>query len=404
MSAKAISVPVAAQVVDAVTSAIGAALDGSLGWLMHQFTAELASSTAPQLGAAWFLARLQTMKEVAVVAVLPLVLVSIAQAVWRQDGRALARTVGVQLPLAALATMVLAAVAQELSSWVDAASNYVGAQAGFDPHALAATVLGRVVMGSLPPYVALLLVVLALVAVLLLWLELVCRSAAISAAMLFMPLALAGLVWPATAVWARRLAETLVALILSKLAITAVLSAGTFALASSSASSSPGRLIGGAALMAISALAPFAILRLLPGLEGAVQIEGLGRAVLSKTAQAGLWGSELDLGDGEDLRVPPYEPPLAQGEEPPEQFRRAFAIGFGGAWASGSSDGGTEAGPPPSPGAQWEEAPQFTSGGEGPHDGPGPQGHYGPPPAGRSPEEDLPEGWTDTEWRGEGDG
>ena len=53
-------------------------------------------------------------------------------------------------------------------------------------------------------------------AALVLWLELVVRAAAVSVAVLFLPLALAALVWPSVAHWCRRLADTLVALVLSK--------------------------------------------------------------------------------------------------------------------------------------------------------------------------------------------
>ena len=63
----------------------------------------------------------------------------------------------------------------------------------------------------------------AAVVAFVLWLELAVRSAAIGAAALFLPLALVGLAWPATSHWARRLGETLAALVLSKLVIAAVL-------------------------------------------------------------------------------------------------------------------------------------------------------------------------------------
>ena len=68
-------------------------------------------------------------------------------------------------------------------------------------------------------------------AALVLWLELVVRAAAVSVAVLFLPLALAALVWPAVAHWCRRLADTLVALVLSKLVVAAVLSLAAGALA-----------------------------------------------------------------------------------------------------------------------------------------------------------------------------
>ena len=67
-----------------------------------------------------------------------------------------------------------------------------------------------------------------------LWVELAVRSAAVAAATLFLPLALAGLAWPATTHWARRLGETLAALVLMKLVIAGVLSLAATAIGSHS--------------------------------------------------------------------------------------------------------------------------------------------------------------------------
>ena len=57
------------------------------------------------------------------------------------------------------------------------------------------------------------------------------RDAAIYVAVLFLPLVFAGLVWPAAAPWSKRLVETIVAIILSKFVIVAVLSLAASALA-----------------------------------------------------------------------------------------------------------------------------------------------------------------------------
>ena len=58
-----------------------------------------------------------------------------------------------------------------------------------------------------------------------LWLELLMREAAVYVIVLMLPLVFAALVWPARRVWAVRAVELLVALILSKFAIVAVLCA-----------------------------------------------------------------------------------------------------------------------------------------------------------------------------------
>jgi hypothetical protein len=130
-------------------------------------------------------------------------------------------------------------------------------------------------------------------AALVLWLELVVRAAAVSAAVLFLPLALAALVWPAVAHWCRRLADTLVALVLSKLVVAAVLSLAVGALAGGlgvSGSSEGGgfsSVVTGIALLVIATLSPFTLLRLVPAVEaGAVSHLESARHRLQSAARA----------------------------------------------------------------------------------------------------------------------
>ena len=84
-------------------------------------------------------------------------------------------------------------------------------------------------------FVLLLVGLLVAAAAFVLWLELLVRAAAVYVAVLFLPLALAALVWPAVSHWCRRLVETLAALILSKFVIVATLSLAAGAVASGTA-------------------------------------------------------------------------------------------------------------------------------------------------------------------------
>ena len=95
------------------------------------------------------------------------------------------------------------------------------------------------------------------------WLELLLRAAAVYVIVLMLPLAFAALVWPARRIWAVRAVEVLVALILSKFLIVAVLSLGGAALSESSLTSVSG-MLAAFVLLAMGTLAPWALLRLLP--------------------------------------------------------------------------------------------------------------------------------------------
>ena len=91
-----------------------------------------------------------------------------------------------------------------------------------------------------PTFVLFLGGIAVVVGAVLVWLELLLRSAAVYVAVLFLPLALAALAWPTISHWSRRLVDTLAALVLSKLVIVAVLSLAAGALAGGSGSSASG--------------------------------------------------------------------------------------------------------------------------------------------------------------------
>ena len=135
---------------------------------------------------------------------------------------------------------------------------------------------------SIASFVLLLIALLVAVAAFVLWIELLIRAAAVYVAVLFLPLALATLVWPAVSHWCRRLVETLAALILSKFVIVATLSLAAGAVSSGTAGTGAhgagfSAVLAGGALLVMATFVPFAILRLIPAVEaGAVtHLDGL---------------------------------------------------------------------------------------------------------------------------------
>jgi hypothetical protein len=113
------------------------------------------------------------------------------------------------------------------------------------------------------PFVVFGLAAITVGGALVLWLELVVREAAVYVIVLMLPLAFAALVWPARRVWATRAVEVLVALILSKFAIVAVLGLAGGALGQLSHGGLTAALAG-TVLVILAAFAPWALLRLLP--------------------------------------------------------------------------------------------------------------------------------------------
>lgn len=266
-------------------------ISGAL-WLLDQVGAVLTTTTQADLGSSWFGARLSLMSEIAAAVMLPMLCCAVIQAVYRQSAAALLRTFLVNLPVALLFTGVAVELVRIGMVVTDAMSAQFIAAAGVNTHNLLApleSALGSV--PGAPGFVMFLAAFLVAVFALVLWLELVVRAAAITAAALFLPLVLSALVWPAIGHWARRLADTLAALVLSKLVIAAVISLATGAIAgglegSSSTSSRFGDVVVGIALLLLATFSPFIVLRLIPMVEaGSIgQLEG-ARHRLRQAAQ-----------------------------------------------------------------------------------------------------------------------
>lgn len=278
--------------VGSVLDAVSSWVTSGASWLLGQIGGVLATTTAIDLGAPWFRAHYATMAGLAAVVIVPLLLLGVLQALARQSAAMLLRSVLVHVPLAVLLTAVAVSLVQLGLAVTDALCAAVSQGSGLDAGHFLVSVTDALAPaqaaqpGGAPTFVLFLGGVAVVVGAVLIWLELLLRSAAVYVAVLFLPLALAGLAWPAISHWARRLVDTLAALVLAKLVIVAVLSLAAGALAGGSGSTPAGgtapgggfaSVLGGAALLLLAAFAPWSLFRLLPFLEaGAVgHLEGL---------------------------------------------------------------------------------------------------------------------------------
>ena len=113
------------------------------------------------------------------------------------------------------------------------------------------------------PFLALLVGLFMIGAAFALWIELLMREAAVYVIVLMLPLAFAAMVWPARRIWAVRAVELLVALILSKFAIVAVLVARRRRHQLGADGGSVSAVMTGAVLVLLAAFSPWALLRLI---------------------------------------------------------------------------------------------------------------------------------------------
>jgi hypothetical protein len=328
----------------ATTVALGAVLVSVLGgakFALRETARLLGDTSSPQLGSTWFSSVYWRVAGISVLLTLPFLFAAAVQAMLRSDLTVLLRAAFGYLPLAMLAvsiaapvTMLLLAASDQLSTIVssatgDASSRFIN---------LSLSSLGELTVAT-GPFMALFLGVLVVAGAVVLWTELLMREAAVYVIVLMLPLAFAGMVWPARRIWAIRAIELLVALVVSKFAIVAVLSLGGAALTSgaSVAAHNLTAALAGAVLLIMGAFTPWALLRLLPLAEVASSAAGSLARETRARAHAGAdvagmvahsapdWAADMTLRMRNDASgaapLPPTAPaqPMVQAQSAPPQ-------------------------------------------------------------------------------------
>lgn len=263
-----------------VRAAAGGAMDivtswvaKSAQWLLGRVVGFIDSSTSPDLDAEWFRERYDLMLGIALYLLLPILVLAIIRSLLSQDPRQLFRCFWPFLPGAVVGMFVAVQLTRMLLVLTDDLSAAVSTNVAEDTTRIFEAV-GRTVSpaagaaGPAAPSFAIFIAALFLIiASFFVWLELLVRSAAVTVSVFFLPLIFAGAVWPnAGSRIARRLVETLFALIVSKFVIVGVMSLATAAMADPGGGGF-GTVMGAVALMAMAAFAPFAILKLIPVME-----------------------------------------------------------------------------------------------------------------------------------------
>jgi hypothetical protein len=257
-------------------AAVAAWVTGGAHAALQETAKLIDTSSRPNLLSTWFSRAYWRVAAVSALLTLPFLFAAAIQALLRSDMTLLGRAAFGYLPLGMLAvgvagpmTMLLLGASDEMSAIVSSASG--NADGSFLAHAgLAAGAIGG---AAISPFVAFFIALLTVAATITLWLELLIREAAVYVIVLMLPLFFAALVWPARRIWAARAVELLIALILSKFAIVAVLALGGAALDHAAALNATS-LLAGLTLVLLAAFSPWALLRLLPLHEMAAAAAG----------------------------------------------------------------------------------------------------------------------------------
>jgi hypothetical protein len=279
---------------DSALRSFTAAVASTGKFFLERIGALVTTTTSPNVvSPGWFTSQYRVMLALAVIIALPILLVSVAQSIVRADGMQAIRSAFVYLPIAAILSAVGPAMAQILinvSDWMSAAlSNNASADAqrfladaGGSLAALGAGTLNP----AAPVFGVLLGALIVVLGALSIWLELLLRAAAIYISVLFLPLALAAMIWPAGWRWCRRLIEFLIAIIFAKVFIVAIVNLAAAGLARGGLGDKFEGVLAGGALLLMAAFTPIALLKLIPLAEAAVVTAGHQRAAL-RQATAG---------------------------------------------------------------------------------------------------------------------
>jgi hypothetical protein len=292
-----LGIPGVGDLANAMASAFGHVISGAVhafsAWAFSMLSDALLASSSVPLGQS-FDAPWRAMLTVAAMLALPILLAGVAHEVLQgRPGQALRR--GVAYPLA-IGPVLLAsrAVIGLLVSVVQYACGLlvqvgVGGPGGFAEGIDRMRATLGVATGPADPTGAGVSAVVVLIAGLLafvIWIELAVRAALVLLLAAFIPLALAGMFWQATASWTRRLLECLAAVLLAPLVITMVM-----VLATATLTATPHGLGDGANQIAIALallfLGTFGLpmtFRLVPHVVEAAAVTGAG-AMVARSAR-----------------------------------------------------------------------------------------------------------------------
>jgi hypothetical protein len=326
---------------------------------------EMAQTTTPQLGSAWYAAQFRPMADLGAALGLLVALIALASAAIRRSPQALAGTIagiaraGIGTGLLVALTMIGLGVADQISSAVLTSS----------PHEFWATAehaWGTSGFGGFgSSALAMLIALIEVFAAVFVWLELIVRNAAIYLAVLFFPVALAAAIWPALGAWPGRLGRLLMLFVILKPVALIVLSfAGNAAAAglsfSGGVSGSVGTILAATVIFALAAFAPWALMYLL-----AADAES---AYMSASLRAAA-GTAVGDQNGPSART-------AGG------LRDPGGNGSGGASGGGSADGSGGPGGSGGGGSPLTGGPSTSGAGAGSDAGAGDSGEGGTLPVG----------------------
>jgi hypothetical protein len=285
---------------DKVADGIAGWVLGAVGFFVNGVLDFVRSSARPDVEAVWFSGSNSpygTVRNIAAALLVGFVFLGLLQGLLHGDATGMVRRVAGNLPVAVAGMVVTTAIVGRLLDLTDALSNAVLSSS--DQQALHfLSGFGVTVTSVSGGFAAVVIGLVAVIAGLLLWVELLVRASLVYLLVAISPLGFAATLWPAARGFLRKTIEILLAVIVSKFVICVAFAIGVAALsgagdagsgqnASGSAGASLGTLLVGTVLLGLAAFSPFIILKLIPMAEGALLAQGISHAP-ARGAQTGM--------------------------------------------------------------------------------------------------------------------
>lgn len=296
-------------IVSTFFSTLASWVASAAAWLLSLVGRILSRSTTPPVTAAWFLRKQRLLVAVAAPVGLLALVGAALHAVLHGSVAELWRTLLVRLPLAFLLGAAGAGIVGLALAATDQLCTMLASGDGTSLEgSIKALVSVTAATGALPGLIAVVVAGLVILGSLVLWIELIVRAAAITIATALLPLVLAASLWPPAVAWARRLAETLGALIVSKAVIVLVLSIALDAIANAGGGASTA--LTGGALLLLAGFMPYAVLRIVPAVESAAvsHLESVRHRATGAVRQATGRAVSLAVGATGGTAMPSVDP------------------------------------------------------------------------------------------------
>jgi hypothetical protein len=299
-------------------------------WFLDRLQEFLTAPTRPDLSAAWWVERYDLMLALAMVVAAATLLLALMDAAAKGSPEGLGRAVFVDVPVAGLVGGTAPLFIQYLVDVADWLSGRLLQDFGVDSATALAhsaewyTTFSTATTGTpaAPLVAGLIAALLTILACFVIFLELILRANAIYLIAALIPVVYAVRIWPAARTVARRTTEVLIAVIFTQPVVALAVSMGAAAGGALGGVGDAtfkdfGTAIAGAVLLLLAALAPWAMIALMPALEGAISHAYRQRAAVGGGLRTGV----------QTLYTGTYLGRLAQAGA----ARRATAAGGGGA-------------------------------------------------------------------------